>query len=333
MRDATAVARILAGVSIVRAGGTPLLCRDPDRLARLRAEMAYDEALDRAAAAGVPVAADGPAELVRRGDLPPDWADRLAGLDRDREEALVALWGGRRDAGAAVAIRRTLATIRAERGALAGAAARLDPYAREAVAAAARARVLVGCSLQRPDGTPHWADPDAAQGSPDPTLDAALAALLPLRLADAELRKLARSAEWAAVWAGRDHGDGLFGRPAADWGEEQRSLAFWAARYDQIRQCEDGPTEEEMADDDLVDGFVLARRREADRQRGLSRVEQIHSAKIRGSQEVFLMANSAKDAAAIAALNSAGGKAAAEARFEAIRQNKVLREHLPEAKG
>jgi hypothetical protein len=76
---------------------------------------------------------------------------------------------------------------------------------------------------------------------------------------------VARTDPWRGVWAARRAEAGVFGKPACDLTDEQRSVVGWSLLYDGARECPDCPPDDVLTDDDAFDGWLIKRRQRAGR--------------------------------------------------------------------
>ena len=77
-------------------------------------------------------------------------------------------------------------------------------------------------------------------------------------LTETEVRYLARSSTWKSIWNNRGFGFDLFKkRKNTDLTINQRNLLTWSKVYDNIQESIDCPSDEVIADDDMLDGWFL----------------------------------------------------------------------------
>lgn len=158
----------------------------------------------------------------------------------------------------------------------------------EALAEAARVRSLVAACLLRADGSPAF--PRGAADDCSLLLDTACHAYATSRASEAELREVARTEPWRSLWGSREACNAVFPGPASGLTDEQKLLVAWTRVYDNAAQDPDGPDEEQTADDDAFDGWLIKRRRgKGDATK--DRIERsITNPKIAGADEVMVIA-------------------------------------------
>lgn len=292
------VARACAGCVRVTIRDKPYLIRQPSREDRYRAEEAYAEARERAQNEGL---LDGQSLLDflhARGV----WSlrDEQVELPKARanlEKLKADLYESRAHTG-----RRDLArrAIRVTKGYLAGLLARRhghDHHACAGVAAAARARYLIGAGLYHDGGPKVW-NGDAFWHDPTPLLDAAVEAYARARLDEAQVRELARTEPWRGVWGGGRDAVAVFGEPACNLTEEQKGLLVWSKLYDSIREHPEAPADHVYEDDDMLDGWLIVQNRKR-AGAGVKPEDVIKNKKILDSGEVYVNTNP-HDGAAVA---------------------------------
>jgi hypothetical protein len=326
------VARIVSGTVRVRlrvAGREqPFLLKTPDRQTRYEAEEVYAEALEEARFAGLYEDDDLLQLLYHQGLWDDEKQQLLQGLPEDIEKLKVGLFDSayrsleRQKAREALAVAKAkLAELQAERHAY-------DHLTPAGAAGMARLRFLATTMLCKLDGSRVL--PSEAL----PLVDAALAAYLSTRLSEAVYRELARTDPWRTLWSARHAGEGVFGVPAADLSEEQKTLLSWTGMYDSVHEHPQAPSPDVIADDDMLDGWFIKQKRERDKALRQQKADGVlTNEKIRNSQEVFLVVDSDEDAADVDALNDEHARAIKQQRLAHLaRQGKVEEHEMPDTR-
>ncbi len=197
----------------------------------------------------------------------------------------------------------------------------------------ARSKYLLGCSLYYPNGQPVFTS-ETFWEEPSDLLDRVSLSYSQIRLDEVSIRELARTEPWRTTWICRKGEGSVFGRPPIDYTEEQRSLVGWSNLYDNIFEHPDCPSEEIVEDDDILDGWLIDQRRQREaRQTKKSAEELIGNEKVRGSQEIFLVADTIKDAGKINELNDEHVKHVLRQRFAHIKKHGIVAEQdMPDTK-
>jgi hypothetical protein len=121
------------------------------------------------------------------------------------------------------------------------------------------------------------------------------------QLSHDELRLLARSEPWKTIW--RVEGMKVFKNTYLD--DEQRSLVLYSQMYDSIYAHPECPPDVVIKNDDLLDGWLISNRREAEKNRADKDKDSNVPENLKNHKEVFLMARNQKEAQEIFELNDA----------------------------
>lgn len=185
----------------------------------------------------------------------------------------------------------------------------------------ARFRFLIGASLCYADGRPVYDTEEAFWQEQHPILDAAVETASQSRIDEAEYRDLARNDPWRSVWVGRKSEGSVFGVPAADLTEEQKTLLSWTQIYDNVHEHPQAPSSVVINDDDMLDGWMTVQRRERESAVEKAQMEGvIGNEKIANSEQVFIVCNTATDAAKVDSLNSEAARRIKQRQFRTIHQ-------------
>jgi hypothetical protein len=193
-------------------------------------------------------------------------------------------------------------------------------------AAIARNRYLMGCSLYYPDGRPVFAS-DTFWDEPSDLLEQVIVYSGQQRLSETELRELARTDPWRSVWACRKSEGTVFGIAACDYTEDQSRLISYTVLYDSIFEHPECPADNIIGDDDMLDGWMIDQRRQREaRQNAKHGEDLVGSEKVRGAQEVYLVADTNEDARKIDGLNDQFASAVKQARINTLNKQGVVNE-------
>lgn len=295
------VARVLAGVVrfsfegrtySVGQGGLSLASQE-------RYEMAYEEAQE----SGIYSEEEALSCLKKRGL----WSDTdeklLEDLGKHIDDFKVELYTASLRVGEMRTVRKALDRARSQRDELHARRQQWAFLTCSGVAQLVKIRQQAGDSLRVggryvwPEGE-FWDDSEATL-----LLDAAVEALASSRLTESELRELARTEPWGSLWRVSGCCQGVLACSASEATDEQKQLILWTQFYDGARQSQDCPPDEVFEDDDIMDGWAILRRREAERAASQRRADSRSTDKIRSCQEVFLPARNAEEARRIHGLN------------------------------
>jgi hypothetical protein len=323
------VARVISGRTLLRLRGQRYQLCLPSRRDRYYAQEVYAEGLAEGLEVGLWDEGGVLDFLHDRGF----WSERdgqaLTLLPKDIEKLKVGIYECRFKSEEREKTRQALALARRELEALLARRHGHDDKTCHGHAALMRARYLVGCGLKtwggkrvfRHEG--FWADRGGL-------LEEAVEAAARARADDAELREVSRTDPWRGVWAARRAEAGVFGKPACDLTEEQRSVVGWSLLYDGARERPECPPDDVLTDDDAFDGWLIKRRQERG---GAEASDLIKNEKVRNSQEVFVFADTPEDARRVDALNDSGARAQKKVRLAALRKHgRIAEQDMPDTK-
>jgi len=159
-----------------------------------------------------------------------------------------------------------------------------------------------------------------------PNLDTSPELLLPelyaSTISDESIREIARSGEWSTKWAAMKKGCRVFSKNITD---EQERLIRWTSLYENILEGQEAPSDEVINDDNAFDGYLIWRKKEADRERGIEQVDKMLG-KHAGASEVFIPARDIEHAREINALNTPEAIQIKKDRFAMIEKMGTCRE-------
>lgn len=124
---------------------------------------------------------------------------------------------------------------------------------------------------------------------------------LSAKLAEHQIRSIARSREWRQIWNSKACGQ-LFGQSLFLLSDEQKDLLFWSGMYDSANESSEPPTDAVVQDDNAFDGWLIDRHKE--RQRETMQASKEKFSKTYEAQDVFVQINSPQDIKTVQALNS-----------------------------
>jgi len=98
-------------------------------------------------------------------------------------------------------------------------------------------------------------------------------------------------------------------------------LILWSSMYDNIQESMECPTEEVIADDDMLDGWFILQRRKQKSEKAKSELEsKTSNQKIANSDEIMIMTDSAKEAENIHGMNSFGSEMIRQQRLNTVKR-------------
>lgn len=140
-------------------------------------------------------------------------------------------------------------------------------------------------------------------------------------LSETEYRELARSTPFRDLWS---LSKGKVVRQSASlYSDEQRLLFSWARIYDNVYNSHNCPADSVISDDDALDGWFILQKREREKNEIDRRAEEFVG-RHPNSQELFIPANSMKDAEKIDKMNDTGAKIIKRQRLNVVKEHGVV---------
>lgn len=200
------------------------------------------------------------------------------------------------------------------------------------VANLAKNRYLIGKALHYPNSKPVFTGDDFWNES-SAILDGVMSWLSANRVSDGQMRDLARTDPWRTHWLAQKAEQQLFGVPAVDLTEEQRSLLVWTTIYDNAFQHPEAPADRVVEDDDTFDGWMIFQRRKREQDIKTKSAEDMLSDRMKDKQEVFIPAKTVDEAKKIMDLNDPHTKQMVAQRFAKLRRDGEVSEmEMPDTK-
>lgn len=189
-----------------------------------------------------------------------------------------------------------------------------------------KAKYLIAMSAHHINGEPLYTEDSFWQSDPF-IFEQLVDYYLRTRLDDATYRDIARNEPWRSIWNTKKSEGSVFGTPAANLSDEQRTLVVWSGIYDSIYEHPECPPDEVVADDDILDGWMILQRRKRNESSDKNKAESlIENEKIRTSGEVFLPADTIADAKKIDSLNDQHAQMLKRQRLSTARKKGVVHE-------
>lgn len=140
-------------------------------------------------------------------------------------------------------------------------------------------------------------------------------------LGTSDYRQIARSDLWRSYWS--IDKNNIFNGPVSSWTEEQRTLAGYSAMYDSVYEHPEKPIDTVIEDDDMLDGWMIAQRRNIEKAKQQESMTKT-SSKLGKAQEVFIFTDSQEGASEIMNMNTAEANLAIAQRSKAIDSNNTI---------
>lgn len=327
------ISRIVTGFFRCKIDGQTYLIKQPDRHIRHIAQEIYAEALKDAELEGLYTDSE-LKDFLYSNNI---WSDEkeldLEQIQKDIEEYKVKLYKAAFKSEERKMLRKLLELAKEKFNELIYTKMSYNYLSCAATAATMRMRYLVGKSLTDENGKNIW-DNDDFWKNTDPLLENATNTYIENKISDSEFREMSRTEPWRSTWSCRKCEREVFGVPAVDLTEEQKTLVIWSTMYDNIYEHPNCPQQEIVDDDDLIDGWLILQRRERTKNQTKVQVEDlISNDKIKNSGEVFVIGQSKQDRERIESLNDEHAKILKKQRMNLIhKQGEVNEADMPDTK-
>lgn len=152
-------------------------------------------------------------------------------------------------------------------------------------------------------------------------IDEVLSKYYSMILSDSQIRDLSRNEPWRSIWVlNETNSFHLFNNSNRNLSIDQRNLLIWSKMYDNVQESLDCPSEDVIEDDDMLDGWFIVQRKKREKERAESEMENtIKNDKIKNSSEIYMVAQTQKDAERINNMNDITGKVVKQQRFNVIK--------------
>ena len=142
-----------------------------------------------------------------------------------------------------------------------------------------------------------------------------------LILADTQTRELARNEPWRSLYILKDELELFSNEKGRHLSLDQKGLLIWSRMYDNVQESMECPTDDVIADDDMLDGWFIIQRKKAESEKAKSELEErTQNEKIMNSDEVYVFTDSKKEAKTIEGMNSLDASMIKKERFGLIKQ-------------
>jgi len=328
------LSRILAGVIRIPYGTTLLVVHPTTRLQRYIAEEVYAAEYEQAVEDGVFTDEDFVEYLEENGFWTAENEQESEKVNKDIETLKIKLFESFVKFREREQIRLYLRKAESRAGELHEQRHRFDHLCCHSVAEIAKGRYLLGSSLRTSAGEPIFPTEESIWLDESPMLERVAHLYQGLKATDKQLREIARTNPWQSMWSMRTTEGKLLGVSPLDYTEEQAALIRWSVLFENIYQHHERPSDDVIADDDALDGWmILQKQKQASQQKEVS-MESSLSEKIRNCQEIFIPVESLEDAKHIESLNSPEATRIKRRRLAALERagGELEEQHMPDSK-
>ena len=126
-----------------------------------------------------------------------------------------------------------------------------------------------------------------------------------LILSDTQTRELARNEPWRSLYILKDELELFSNEKGRHLSLDQKGLLIWSRMYDNVQESMECPTDEVIADDDMLDGWFIIQKKKGESEKAKSELdERTQNEKITNADEVYVFTDSQKEAEQIESMNS-----------------------------
>lgn len=134
-------------------------------------------------------------------------------------------------------------------------------------------------------------------------------------------RLLARTTPWVNIWSSAKMNGNPFGVYGANLSNEQQLLLMWTRIYDSMHESPECPPESLFEDDDLVDAWLASQHKKRQEEiKGMAADQISENEKIQNADEVFIPAQTVKDAQDVYEMNTPRNRRIIKDRFQKIQE-------------
>lgn len=139
-----------------------------------------------------------------------------------------------------------------------------------------------------------------------------------------ELRELARTEPWRSYW--EISKPIPFSSHPSTWTEDQRTLVKFSKMYDSVFAHPECPPDDVIANDYMLDGWIILQNKEKEREQAKSSNEDVVNQNVAKHNEIFIMAKNPEHAKNIEKMNDGQGKLIKKERQAAIKSKGEVKE-------
>lgn len=323
--------QIFAGISRFTIEGKSYYTINPSRMDRCKSHEIFQKALDDCAYEGFFSEKQVRRFLESSGIFTKEDSETLEKLYKDVEESQYQLYMSRLSSEKSRFLRKTLATLRSMIFDFESRKQSFHYVTSKGYANIVKTQYLIHRTLFTEEGEKVFSG-EFYEEKKYSLLERCMMSFTASRLADSQLREIARTNPWRSYWGAAK--ENVFGIPAADMTNNQRAILLFSRMYDNANEHPESPDEEIVQDDDLFDGWMISISRKRDKDKKKKQVESMLKGKQKDAEELYIVAKEDKDIKSINNLNDARARAIRKQRQKKIEKSKgAVREgELPDRK-
>lgn len=296
------VNRILSNKLTLNIGGDKFIYRSPSAYTKYYASLLYEQAIDSYKYEEWITTEQAKIILVRNSLVSYTYEESLKSLEKEIEEAKITLFQNSFNDKLKKDIRKHLGLLKNKQNEIHYKAHLLDQYTLEGYANLVKYNYIFENSII------HNKKRLVKHKLPFYILESLVNKLNSNAIEYSDLRAMVRKEPWSSLW--RASGGKPFRNSPSEWTDEQKNIVLVSKMYDNVYKNPDCPPDDIIDEDDMLDGWMILQRREADVRRNADYVKKSIKGldKAKGNEH-FIPAQSPEHAAKIHELNDIGAKA------------------------
>lgn len=139
-------------------------------------------------------------------------------------------------------------------------------------------------------------------------VDTALSVYNTSFMSEVQVRELVINDPWKLIWYMKDvEGYRLFVDHERELTPDQKNIIIWSRMYDSVSESLEAPSDDVVADHDMLDGWFLVQKRNREKERSDKEFEKDHG-NMADAGEVFVVTKDAKNTRRVKDMNDLGAK-------------------------
>jgi len=304
------VSQIVSGIVMVDLGDKEYIINEPDLITKYMCEELYHEKYTEAVESGVLTEEEFSEELKKKELWSSDEEAEFDKIPEDIEEMKVKLYQAYATFKSRDQIKKLLENARKKQSELSAKRNIFRKISADGFAETCKYKYFICSNITDFDGKPIWKGKDFLDK--DSVLcDTILNEYVIMQIPEESIRELSRTEPWRTLWGIGKSEAGTFNKPSSEFTPSQKSIASWSRVYDNIYESPECPPDEVINDNDMLDGWLILQTRKRKQQKSSKSSENAINT---NGDEVYLFADTQKDAQRIYGLNNAQGAAVIRAR-------------------
>jgi len=309
------VARIVSGVVLLRYKDKRYLIKEPDSICKYLAEDIYEKTFREAVSKNILTEKESIDHLISLGGWSEKEEEEYESIPKSISDIKLQLYTAHKGFKKTDPIRKQLEKVKLRFYQLGDKRNILRPNSAEGIAEAAKFRYLICANVTDLKGSKLW-DADDYGLQNEELVNSLVSIYLSSQPGETAIREVSRNEPWRGIWSTGKSESGVFGKPSSELTSLQRAVISWSKIYDSIHESPESPSDEIINDDDMLDGYLTFQHNKREKMKQNKETSEAGSG-VKGD-EVYLMADTPKDAARIYSMNDSNSKAIIKTRQKQI---------------